>query len=378
MFSFMRFPLAVLCVLVLLAGCGGGGGGGSTARGPMAPPAIPPPPEIDTQTAFGDGGTPPPLSPRQSRNAITGRLQQSDPAFGSVAMNLYTPGLAPVQSAETTFDGDRFTLSVRRQNGSGFTLDTNRHDAIVIDDSSISTNPVTNREFASGYMGDISGNRAVIAGALVEWSNTDYTNYLAGGYWMVYDANLPGVEMGAFIDGTDYPTPREADYTLPVTGTATYRGRAGGLYVAASGSDASFPGSTEIGEYSGRATLTADFGTMRMGGRVDQVQAGGGIIELADGTQYAGTVEASDIEMHFRPVPINQNGTFWGDNVEFTSRSWNITSSSGSWAGQFSTVEDARGNPRAAAGTNTGYLETAGGSRAVLTGAFYGATERFE
>ena len=73
-----------------------------------------------------------------------------------------------------------------------------------------------------------------------------------------------------------------------------------------------------------------------------------------------------------------KTGTFFGDNVGFTSQFYNITNSSGSWAGQFSTVEDARGNPRAAAGTNTGYLETAGGSRAVLTGAFYGATERFE
>ena len=184
--------------------------------------------------------------------------------------------------------------------------------------------------------------------------------------------------MGAFSDGTDYPTPRDAAYTLPVTGTATYNGRAGGLYLASAGTDAPLPGALQIGEYEGRATLTADFGTMRIGGKVDQVEAGGGFIELPDGTQYAGEISATDIEMIFRPVPINQNGTFFGDNVGFTSRTYNITNSSGSWAGQFSTVEDARGNPRAVAGTNTGYLETAGGSRAVLTGAFYGATERFE
>ena len=65
------------------------------------------------------------------------------------------------------------------------------------------------------------------------------------------------------IDGTDYPTPRDAAYTLPVTGTATYNGRAGGLYVASAGTDAPLPGALEIGEYEGRATLTADFGTMR-------------------------------------------------------------------------------------------------------------------
>ena len=372
----MQYSTLLMLALFLLTGCGGGG---STAMRPMPPPVdMPPPPALDDQTAFGDGGTPPTLSPRGSRTAIAGRLQQSDPAFGSVAMNLYSPGLAPVQSAETTFDGDRFTLSVRRQNGSGFTLDTNRHYTEVVTDSSVTTNPVTQRPFASGYMADVSGNRAVIVGATVEWSNTDFTNYLAAGYWMTFDPSTQAVDMGAFIDGTDYPTPRDASYSLPIMGTATYRGRAGGLYVGTGGSDASFPGSTEIGEYTGRATLTADFGTMRIGGRVDQVQSGGGLIELADGTQYLTDVEASDIEMIFRPVPINQNGTFLGDNVEFTSQTTPITSSSGSWAGQFSTVDDVRGNPRAATGTNTGYLETAGGSRAVLTGAFYGATERFE
>ena len=117
---------------------------------------------------------------------------------------------------------------------------------------------------------------------------------------------------------------------------------------------------------------------MRIGGKIDQVQAGGGLIELPNGMQYVNEVSATDIEMIFRPVPINQDGTFFGDNVGFTSQDYNIANSSGSWAGQFSTVEDAQGNPRATAGTNTGYLETAGGSRAFFTGAFYGATGRFE
>ena len=367
-----------LSVGLLLNACGGGGGGGGqVAMDSMEPPAQSMP-TVDTQTAFGEARTPPTFSSGSSTSAIRGSLQQSNPAFGSVAMNLYSPNLAPVRSVDTTFTGDRFTLSVRRTNGSGFTLDTNRHYTEVVSDSTTTTNLVTNRPFATGYMLDVSGTRVALAGASVEWSNADVTDYLAGGYWMTFDTSAGSVDMGAFIDGTDYPTPRDAAYTLPVTGTATYNGRAGGLYVASAGTDAQLPGALEIGEYEGRATLTADFGTMRIGGRVDQVLAGGGVIELPDGTQYAATVESTDIEMIFRPVPINQNGTFLGDNVGFTSRTYNIINSSGSWAGQFSTVEDARGNPRAAAGTNTGYLETAGGSRAVLTGAFYGATERFQ
>ena len=373
MFSFIRISVLWCCGMVLLAACGGGG---SMAMRPSEPQ---PPPAMNTQTAFGEAGTPPEFSAGSSRRPIRGTLRQSPPAFGSVAMNLYSPNLAPVRSVDTTFTGDRFTLSVRRTNGSGFTLDTNRHYAEVVSDSTTRPNPVTERPFAAGYMVDVSGSRVAVAGATVEWSNADVTDYLAGGYWVTFDASAESVDMGAFIDGTDYPTPRDAAYTLPVTGTATYNGRAGGLYLASVGTDAPLPaGALSIGEYEGRATLTADFGTMRIDGKVDQIEAGGGLIELPDGTQYAATVEATDIEMIFRPVPINSNGTFFGDNVGFTSRTYTITNSSGSWAGQFSTVEDARGNPRAAAGTNTGYLETAGGSRAVLTGAFYGATERFE
>ena len=377
MFSFIRFSFAVLCAGLFLTACGGGGGDGSSMPIRDTMPPLQPPPMQTTQSAFGESGDRPTLTPLQSRNQITGTLRQSDPAFGSVAMNLYTPGLAPVRSAETTFTGDRFTLSVRRQNGSGFTLDTNRHYTEIVNDSSLSINPVTRRPFASGYMGDISGNRAVVAGALVEWSNADYTDYLAGGYWLVVDGGLPAVEMGAFIHGADYTLNTSMD--LPVTGTATYRGRAGGLYVAASGTDSLSPGAASVGEYEGRVRLTADFGTMQMQGRVDNIAVTYEAGQHANGVPYEVTSpQASDVEMVFNPVPITQAGVFQGDNVEFVSNLYQITSSAGSWAGQFSNVADHQGNPRAAAGTNTGYLETVGGSRAFLTGAFYGATERFE
>ncbi len=314
---------------------------------------------------------------RAQAHAASLTVRLSGYAFGSVTMNLYTPGLAPVRSAETTFTGDRFTLSVERQNSSGFTLDTNRHYTEVVNDDSLSTNPVTNRPFVSGYMASVNGSRAAIAGAMVEWSRTDPTDYLAGGYWLFFDAHLNEVEMGAFIDGTDYP----ADFAsnLPMTGTATYHGLAGGLYIAAAGSDTLSPGATELGEYEGQASLTADFGTMRIYGLVDQVQIFNVVGQHANGVPYVNPYAGdAGVEMVLRPVPINQNGTFWGSNVEFASEKYTITSSSGPWAGQFSNVADRQRNPRATAGTNAGFFETVGGSRVGLTGAFYGATERFQ
>ena len=380
MFSFIRFSCVLCGLLVLLVGCGGGGGGSAMRPSMDSMDQTPQtPPIVDSQTAFGTAGDRPSLTPSRYRPALTGGLRQSDPAFGSVGATLYSPNLSPLKKAETTFTEDRFTLSVERQNGSGFTLDTNRHYAEVVNDDSLSTNPVSNRPFAAGYMASVNGAQATVAGASVEWSRMDVTDYLAGGYWMFVDVGSNAVEMGAFIDGTDYPTPSDAAYDLPVTGTATYRGRAGGLYVAAAGTDTLSPGATELGEYEGRASLTANFGTMRINGLVDQVQTLNVVGQHANGVPYANPyLEDTDLEMVFQPVPINSNGTFFGDNVKFTSQDYTITSSSGSWAGQFSTVDDSQGNPRAAAGTNTGYGETAEGSRFILTGAFYGATERFE
>ncbi len=205
-----------LSVGLLLNACGGGGGGGGqVAMDSMEPPAQSMP-TVDTQTAFGTAGERPNVTPLRYRNLVTGLLQQDDPAFGSVAMNLYTPSLSSVRSAETTFTGDRFTLSVERQNGSGFTLDTNRHYTEVVNDDSTSTNLVSQRPFASGYIASVSGTRVAATGVSVEWSRTDPTDYLAGGYWLFFDGGVNAIEMGAFIDGTDYP----ADLTqaLPVTG----------------------------------------------------------------------------------------------------------------------------------------------------------------
>ena len=176
MFFFIRRSVVLSGILFLLTACGGGGGGNMAMR-----PSEPQPPAINTQTAFGEAGTPPEFSSGSSRPAIRGTLRQSRPAFGGVAMNLYSPNLAPVRSVDTTFTGDRFTLSVRRQNGSGFTLDTDRHYAEVVSDSTTTTNPVTKRPFAAGYMLDVSGSRVAVAGASVEWSNADVTDYLAGG-----------------------------------------------------------------------------------------------------------------------------------------------------------------------------------------------------
>ena len=165
-----------------------------------------------------------------------------------------------------------------------------------------------------------------------------------------------------------------------MTGTATYNGRAGGLYLGVSGADTvSTPGTFEEGQYQGNVRLTADFGTNQISGRifnVDVYNVNG--LEPNGNTYFNPFLTSTAYEAHLAPVSINSNGTFGGDGVSVTHPDLTITSSTGSWGGRFSNVNDSAGNPRTAAGTNAAYFTTAGGSEAILTGAFYGATEQFE
>ena len=374
--------IAVVCAVGLVSGCGGGGGGGGGVRDsftppPMAQPSTPaPPPAVDPQTAFS--GT------QQQGGGVLGRYsgsladlvgQSSGPVFGSVVQNIYTAGLSSVSAVDTTFTGDRFTLRVSRQNGSSFNLDTDRDVVALVNELTPSTNLVTNRPGAEGYIGGESGGAFTAAGVSVEWSSTDYTDYLAGGYWLHVDTVSNNAEIGAFIDG---PAFEDLTHSLPVTGTATYDGRAGGIYLAAAGLDTALPGAFEEGEYDARTRLTANFGTMQIEGTMDDVYLYNVYGITATGQGYENlALQPAPYELSLHPAAIDANGTFWGSNMSMTHPDLTITSTTGLWVGRFSNVNDTAGNPRAVAGTNAVYFNTAGGSETVFTGAFYGATERF-
>ena len=49
-----------------------------------------------------------------------------------------------------------------------------------------------------------------------------------------------------------------------------------------------------------------------------------------------------------------------------------VTSTTGSWGGKFSNVQDAAGDPRLVAGTYGGRAVTSGGTESVFVGAYYG------
>ena len=72
---------------------------------------------------------------------------------------------------------------------------------------------------------------ATLAEVAVDWANGDPADYLAGGYWLHADGNVAAgivtsVEAGAFVDGPELSLSNPP--TLPVRGTANYRGAAAG------------------------------------------------------------------------------------------------------------------------------------------------------
>lgn len=367
----LQLGVITLSVGFLLSACGGGGGGGMTMRSPDDQP----PPSVTTQTAFQQADRPMIDNAVQTAQAFLRAVQGtvSDPGFGSVVQSLHNR-FSPVQRVSSQFDGDRYSVSLHRADGSTTTYDTARDQAILTASYTSATNPVTNRPAVDGYLGKGRQNGLAVMAGRIEWASTDVTDYLSGGYWMQVDLSTQAAELGAFIDGPAF----DVAVDLPVMGTATYTGQAAGAYVSRSGTDALSPGAHEVGEYGGRLQLTADFGRQEISGRVDQVVLSNVYGATATGQAYANiSPQATAYELALGAAPLSQTGTFTGRNLQLTHPAFPTATTTGAWAGRFSNVDDSADHPRAVAGTATATTTTAGGSMAVFTGAFYGATERF-
>ena len=372
-----RFML-VLAACAFVTACGGGGGGGGSRVVDTMMPTTPDEPTTPTPVgpaeAF-DGAVDRTGGASDIPTDAAGNLQQSGPQFGSVVQNVYTSGLAAVRDVSTSFNGDRFTVNVTRQNGSAFNLDTDRDEVFDVTTYTPAVNPITDRPAVEGYVVGESGGRYTAGAAFIEWNNTDFTDYFAAGYWLHVDTNTDDVEIGAFIDGTDY----DMAASIPSLGTATYTGRTGGVYLAQGGSDAEVMGAIEEAEYTSDLSLTANFQTMTIGGQADNVVLFNVNLLLPNGTElFYPEADPTTYRVNYGNAPITSTGQFAGNDITVTSQDYDLDTTTGTWGGQFSSVNDANGNPRAVAGTNAVYFNTTGGSEAVFTGPFYGATEQFE
>ena len=371
--------LAAVFLVYNLAACGGGGG---SSKGEAI--TSPPP--------FGQGTV-----NEQSRQGSMQQAATTLPAFGSVTQSSNSTGssvsddctgpscsgipghLISTDTASTTFTGDRFTLTVRREDDSPLVFDTATDEA---EQSLPGLSPVTGRQHRIGTIADATANSLAAAVTWVDWSSTDATDYLAGGYWLYVGIDLEAgdladVEIGAFVDGPEL----SGSVTMPVSGTASYSGITGGIYASKYGTDLprGSAGSYGAGEYLGNISLTANFDTSSISGVIDQIDIYGSYLETPSGTlQALDDLPQSGYQIMLDSLSITENGSFRGTGVRLDHPGLRMTHTDGAWGGRFSTLDDSSGNPRIVAGTYGGTARTAGASETAFIGAFYGSTELLE
>ncbi len=345
--------IAATVAVALLSACGGGGGGDSSST--MMPGTTNPQPQPTVSAAD--------VVRTSGAQAATSNATGSLPAFGSVSQSASRDGVTGVSTdrARTAFDGTEFTVAIDRRSGSNIHLSTadDYLDGYVYDST-----PIRGHDSAAdGFIVDYRTSETTVAYVAVSWLDSDPTDYLAGGYWLHIGGDVLGSnphvdDGGAFVDGPELGLASRP--TMPVRGSATYRGLAEGLYASTYGSE--FPqyrGESEIGQWFGDLLLTANFAARTIGGDVSGIALDG---------------EASDYRIRLGAVPFDARGTFRGSTVRLEHPQFAFTRNTGNWGGMFSNRLDAAGDPRLVAGTLGGEAETTGGSSGVFVGAWVGTT----
>lgn len=265
------------------------------------------------------------------------------------------------------WDGETLGVTIARQGSPALVLSS---DADVLGDpSTMTASPVRGVDYnwRSMGVGEVVDGTTTLARFGVDWHSDDATDYLAGGYWLsvnATDAENPSVEVGAFMDGPEFDTAP----TLPLSGTATYEGRAQGLHTVqyVPGEFGRTKRDFRIGEFDGDVTLTADFANLVIGGWIDNIYS----TEESSSVQRPRSTRPYIISLG--QAPIDSNGGFTG-SVGVSTRSNNVASSEGGWNGQFSgvPVSGTDRNPRLVGGTfGTTWVHT-GGTTGQYVGSFY-------
>ena len=356
--------------LLALTGClHDGGDDDSLASGPPATT------ETDMSTVT--------LNDSRSANSAeildaTAQAARSLPQFGSV-VQAAAVGVANASGVSTSFDGTDLTITVSRDNGSALTLNTGSDPS---DASGPFESPIVGHSARDWAVVKIDYDGISAARALLTANDGDSADYLTSGYWVhiagdLTELSFTGVEIGAFVDGPELSL--ASPPTLPVQGSASYYGPAGGAYSVLHGTgEGGTPGSTEIGEFASTVELTANFAADTIGGCVgcrDGVALFGELYDADTGESTDVLFEDSGYQVHLDPTSLDSNGTFLGQQIRLEHRIISITSTTGAWGGQFSNIPDSAGAPRLLAGTFGAEAISAGGSEGSFLGSFVGTKE---
>ncbi|MCY3773462.1 MAG: hypothetical protein OXG98_15760 [Gemmatimonadetes bacterium] len=282
----------------------------------------------------------------------------------------------------TKFDGETLRFFVRLDSGAVATVNTN-DDVIEILPGAT---PMPGHRAQAYTFLKVKKEGTSLSHALLSWDPDNPADYLVFGWWAEFvgqhppGLSLADAERWALVDGP------ELDHGIvpevPVEGTATYLGQAGGLYRFVPGGE---PGedfeNVVLEEYQGTITLTADFfdgtvkGCIGCTGDIVTRRAHFGVILGEEVDAPEGT--AKDFELHLTSAIIREDGHFVRYKVNLRHPERTITKSDGYWAGAFSSRQDTDGNPRLAAGFSYVDFEQSDGTEGEFYGSFLGLSKRF-
>ena len=229
-------------------------------------------------------------------------------------------------------------------------------------------------------MGKTSREGTSIAYALVSWDNDEPTDYLAAGYWMRfdgfrrdYDLPIAAADLVMFIDGSEIDPALPPE--LPVSGTASYTGQAGGIYTYSYGGGwTGYDGPDAGEEFYGPMTVEANFDDMTIAGCIGC--AGDLWIERMHLYSVFGRrvdeppAMPTDYEIRFAPTKIEPEGNFLGEDVTVVHPMRTVTQSSGEWGGSLSNRLAPDGSPRLVAGVASAEFREADGSEGAFNSIF--------
>ena len=318
--------LTALFIVLLAAGCFGGGSS-SVPPSPLPTPTLTPEPQpFRTRTTFVDGVLSVDVRYHDGRTHNLDTVRDRDASWG-----LYLP--RPLQPGHSSRE---------------WLLAENHYDG------------------------------RILLYTVVSWNAEDPSDYLAAGWWLVYPPGAPirafeSATRGVFIDGPELDPANPPE--LPLSGTATYLGGAGGLYTYNYGREwGDFAGTSEHTEFAGTISLTADFA----GRRITGCMGCAGVIETAPGrhlypilTWRTPDPAASPADYVLRfGASFDAKGAFEDTEITVTHPEREITQAAGTWRGQFSNVPDAGGHPRRVVGSTDVHFAEDDGSSGRFTGIF--------
>ncbi len=376
--------VCTLAMIVTLALAGCGGGGGVSPLPTLSDAWIVPHDALEVAASQTANSTPRFTDRGVLRSSNT---DSSGRATDTVSIMFNRP--FPLELDDSNRIEANVTLTTTSQDGSNEALDSATHSVpSMVEKRALPPSPIRRHFLSDWTLFDYQDTATSAAYVSVSWHRDDPTDYLAGGYWIHLKGDLAtdsitDADIGAFIDGSEFSSAP----VMPPVGTATYRGRAAGLYTYYYGpmwepvDPRLEAGDKATGEYSGVMTLTADFGADTISGCIgcDENFETTEVFVNTDGTRSEIYTALSLASIKFGSSPIKSDGTFTGEDVEIiiggraVPISIPVSDVQGSWGGRFSNrpAFDGSGDPRLVAGTTGAQFSHPDGSHGEFIGNFF-------